>query len=51
MYSSNKNHGSEMKFRNALEHLLYKYKVDLVLYGHVHGMYKKYIFLLIIESL
>jgi len=37
MYSSNQNHGSSIQFREALEPLLSKYKVDIFLFGHVHA--------------
>lgn len=37
MYSSNKNHGSNIKLRNAVEPLYKRYGVDLALFGHVHA--------------
>lgn len=37
MYSSNKNHGSEQRLRDALEPLFRRYGVDLALFGHVHA--------------
>jgi predicted phosphodiesterase len=36
-YSSNKNHGSALDFRQHMEPLMVKYKVDLALFGHVHA--------------
>jgi len=36
-YSSNMNHGSALDFRQAIEPVLVKYKVDLSLFGHVHA--------------
>jgi hypothetical protein len=34
MYSSNKNHGSDKNYRNAFEKIFFKYKVDILLFGH-----------------
>ena len=41
MYSSN-NHGSETEFRDAMEELLYRYQVDLAIWGHDHGYERSY---------
>ena len=41
MYSSN-NHGSEIEFRDAMEELLYRYQVDLAIWGHDHGYERSY---------
>lgn len=37
MYSSNQNHGSNKDYREKIEPLLYQFKVDLLLFGHVHA--------------
>jgi len=43
MYSSNTGHGGgDEKFRAQVEHLLFLYRVDLVLTGHDHGYERTY---------